>query len=119
MVKRLVEFPMADGSTVLMEVDEPGPSGGPTYRSMKPAEIVEKAHLSYDQAIDRIKPAAESIVNRLISLEHRPDEIEIEFGIKLSSELGAFIASANAEVNFIVRLVWRHGESEGSLGNEQ
>lgn len=108
MPKRLVEFQLEDGNTVLMEVDDAGPSGGPTYRSANRTNaVVEKAQITYEQALDRVRPAAESIVERMRSLGEPPDEVEVQFGLKMSAEFGAFVASANAEVNYIIRLVWR------------
>ncbi|HEX8230521.1 MAG TPA: CU044_2847 family protein [Chloroflexia bacterium] len=108
MPKRLVEFELEDGNTVLMEVDDAGPSGGPTYRSANRTNaVVEKAQVTYEQALDRVRPAAESIVERMRSLGDPPDEVEVQFGLKMSAEFGAFIASANAEVNYVIRLVWR------------
>ncbi|HEY0069686.1 MAG TPA: CU044_2847 family protein [Chloroflexia bacterium] len=108
MPKRLVEFQLDDGNTVLMEVDDAGSSSGPTYRSAnRPNAVVEKAQVTYEQALDRVRPAAESIVERMRSLGEPPDEVEVQFGLKMSAEFGAFIASANAEVNYVIRLVWR------------
>ncbi len=109
MPKRLVEFQLDGGDTVLMEVDDAGPSGGPTYRSAtaRPPAVVEKAQVTYEQALDRVRPAAESIVARMRSLGEPPDEVEVQFGLKMSAEFGAFVASANAEVNYVIRLVWR------------
>lgn len=108
MPKRLVEFQLEDGNTVLMEVEDTGASGGPTYRSAnRPSAVVEKAQITYEEALDRVRPAAESIVERMRTLGHPPDEVEVQFGLKMSAEFGAFIASASAEVNYMIRLVWR------------
>lgn len=35
-----------------------------------------------------------------------PDEIDLEFGIKLSGRLGALIASVDSEATFKVKLNW-------------
>lgn len=113
MPKRLVEFTLEDGNTVLMEIDDAGggSSSGPTYRSAnKPNAVVEKAQITYEQALDRVRPAAESIVERMRTLGNPPDEVEVQFGLKMSAEFGAFIATANAEVNYMIRLVWRRND---------
>lgn len=104
-MKRLVEFPMEDGSTILVEVDEPGYAAG-TLRSIKPGEMIERAGMTYEQAIGRIQPAAASIIARLRDMPEPPAQIEVELGISLSAEAGAFLASAATEAHIIVTLTW-------------
>ena len=36
-----------------------------------------------------------------------PDEVVVEFGLQLSAEAGAFIASASSSATFTVSLTWR------------
>jgi hypothetical protein len=38
-----------------------------------------------------------------------PDEVGIEFGVQLSAQTGAFIASVAAQANFRVSVTWRRG----------
>jgi len=110
-MKRLVEFPSEDGGSILVEVDDNGPSSGSggTLRSARPAEMIERAQVTYEEAFDRIKPATETIVARMRLLPDPPDEIFVEFGIKLSAAAGAILASASADAQFTLRLTWRRG----------
>lgn len=112
-MKRLVEFPLQEGGTMLVEVDEPEGAAEATVRggvvkAARPSseEVVEKAKVTLEDALDKIKPAAQSIINKLRGLTDAPDEIGVEFGIKLSAEAGAFIASAGVEANYKVSLKW-------------
>jgi hypothetical protein len=105
-MKRLVEFPMEDGTILLVEVDEPG-YGGNTLRSMKPGDMIERAGMTYEQAIGRIQPAASSIIERLRQMPEPPTEIAVELGISLSAEAGAFLASAATQAHLIVTLTWK------------
>jgi hypothetical protein len=41
------------------------------------------------------------------TLDESPDEIVVSFGVSISAELGAFIASTSAAANFSVSLTWR------------
>ncbi|MET0625632.1 MAG: CU044_2847 family protein [Pyrinomonadaceae bacterium] len=104
-MKQLVEFSLDDGTSVLVEVDEPETGG--VVRAGRAGEIVEKVQYTFSEALDRVKPAAETIINKLRTLDVTPDEIQVEFGIKLSAEAGAFFASASTEANFAITLSWK------------
>src|SRR5215469_10283919 len=70
-MKRLVEFPLDQGGTVPIEIEEP--TAGPVPRAV----------------------------------DDPPDEIGIVFGVQLSAQTGAFIASVAAQANFTVSMTWR------------
>src|SRR3990170_7169368 len=103
-MKRLIEFPLQDGGSVIVEVDEPVPEG--VVKAVRPGEVVAKAKETLEDALDKIQPAAHAIITKLRELPDAPDEIGVEFGIKLSAEAGAFIASAGVEANYKVTLKW-------------
>ena len=105
-MKRLVEFPLDDGSTIVVEVDEPEPEGG-TVRVSRPGELAEKAQVTFEEALNRIRPAAEGIVARLRGLSDPPDQVSVEFGLKLSAQAGAIVAAAGAEANYKISLTWK------------
>ena len=102
-MKQLIEFPLQDGSSIIVEVEQP--EGG-VVRAGRPGEVVAKAKETLEDALDKIQPAAQSIIAKLRGLHDAPDEIGVEFGIKLSAEAGAFIASAGVEANYKVTLKW-------------
>jgi hypothetical protein len=104
-MKRLVEFPLEDGSTILVEVDEPGMGGG-TLRSGRAGEMIERASVTYEEALGKIQPAAVSIVSRIRLMPEPPTEIAVELGISLSAEAGAFIASASTQAHLKLILTW-------------
>ena len=105
-MKRLIEFPLQQGGTMVVDVDEPEPAGGVVKASAKPGEVAEKAKETLEDALDKIKPAAQSIIDKLRGLTDEPDEIGVEFGIKLNAGAGAIIASAGVEANYKVTLKW-------------
>ena len=110
-MKRLVEFPLQEGGTLLVEVDEPEgyaetTTRGGVVKASRPSEIADKAKDTFEDALDKIRPAAQSIIDKLRELHDAPDEIGVEFGIKLSAEAGMFIASASVEANYKVTLKW-------------
>lgn len=109
-MRHLVEFPLDDGTTILVEVDEPGRAGG-TVKAGRVEEVVQKAQQTFEHALDKVKPAASAIIQKLRSLSDAPDEVEVEFGLKLSAEAGAFIAAAGMEANYTVKLMWKRKEN--------
>src|SRR5690348_12288935 len=108
--KQVVEYPLEEGGVILVEVDVPQSTG--FERASRVSDIV-KATQTFDQALERVKPAAQKIIAKLRSLTEPPDEIVVEFGIKLGAKAGALIASADAEANYTVHLTWRR-EQRGS-----
>jgi hypothetical protein len=108
-VKRLVEFPLDQGGSVVVEVDEP--LGGAVTRGLGKdrSSLVEEADKTFEDATAAVTPAARSLIARLRSIEDPPDEVGIVFGVQLSAQTGAFIASVAAEANFTVSMTWRGG----------
>ncbi|GAC1404521.1 MAG: CU044_2847 family protein [Ktedonobacteraceae bacterium] len=102
-MKRLVSFPLEDGSSVTVEVDEPETGG--TVRAAR-GDTVEKAKETLETALDKVLPMAKSVVGKLRAMDGAPDEFEVKFGVKLTSKADAIIASAAAEANFEVNLHW-------------
>ena len=106
-MKRLVEFPLDQGGDVVVEIDEP--QAGPTVRGLGKdrSTIVEQADRTFEDATAVVTPAARSLIDQLRSIDNPPDEVGIEFGVALSAQTGAFIASIAAEANFKVSMTWR------------
>jgi hypothetical protein len=108
-MKRVIEFPMENGEMLLVEVEDVGGSSS-TLRGLPSPNVIERARVTYEQAIDNIRPAAESIIIRMRELAEPPDVIDLEFGIKLSADIGAFLASTSAEAQFTLKLTWNRGD---------
>ena len=104
-MRRLVKFPLADGNFIVVEVDEPETSG--TVRASRSDDMIDEAKQTSDQSLNTIRTSTESVINKLQSLTHRPDEIEMEFGFNMSGEFGAVIAKVTAEANYKVTLRWQ------------
>lgn len=110
-MKRLIEFPLEDGSTILVEVDEPEPTGG-VERVARPGEVF-RTQIPFEQALSKIRPVAEHIITHLHSLRNSPDEVGVEFAFKLSAKADIIIASADTEGNFKVTLTWKQVKKDG------
>lgn len=104
-MKRLIEFPLEEGGSVIIEVVD-GDTSGTMDRASRSNEIVAKAGHTLETALERVKPAAEAILKQITHLSELPSEIEVEFGLKVTAEVGAIIASGSVEANYIVKLKW-------------
>ncbi len=106
-MKRLVEFPLEDGGTILVEVDVPEEMG--MVPAARGGEVVHRAQQTFEAAVGKIRPAAQVIIGKLRTLHDPPDEIEVEFGLKMSAEAGAIVAAGGVEANYKVKLTWKGG----------
>ncbi len=88
-----------------VEVDEVEYSSGATRRGLTPSGVIEQAKLSFEDALNKAQPVAEVLIDQLRRLE--PDEATVEFGLTLSAEVGAILATASSTANYKVTLTWR------------
>ena len=108
-MQHLVEFPLQEGGSIVVMVDEPESAG--TIRAAREGAIV-KAKQTFEEALNGVLPVTKSLVEKLRSIGNKPDEIEINFGVKLSTSAGAVIAAASAEANFDVTVRWTGKKEE-------
>jgi len=114
MLKRFIEFPLEDGSTIVVEVNEPEGERGTRRAARGTEQEPEKAPQTFEQALSKIRPATEKVITTLRALIQKPDEVEMEFGFSLSAEAGVIIASASTQANYRVTLRWKGEATETS-----
>jgi hypothetical protein len=112
MVRQLVEFPLRDGGTVLVQVDDGSPGEVTRGWGDRDTGVVEQARQSFEQAVGRVQPAVEGLVNQLRSLAVTPEQIQVEFGLQMSAQVGAFVAGASTTGNFKVSMTWRRSPDD-------
>ncbi|WP_413176383.1 CU044_2847 family protein [Anabaena azotica] len=109
--KQLTQFSLADGTTFLVEVDEP--ENIAIQRVALPSgKQVLKAQQTFEEALDKIKPVASAIISKLRDLNQPADEVEVKFGLKLTADAGAIFASVGGEVSYEITLKWNN-KSQG------
>jgi hypothetical protein len=101
----LLVLPLQEGGTVVVEVD--GAGRGPVTRGGRREELVTDASETFEQALDRVLPALRSLAARVSAAAQGPDEFTIEFGLRLSAEMGAIVAKTAGEANFSVSATWK------------
>jgi hypothetical protein len=104
MTSQVVEMPLAEGGTVLVEVDDL--YEGPVVRGGRSGSIVPPIGEPLEQVLAGLGPATRAVLNQLRGLADSPGEIHVEFAIKLTTDARIIIAKAGAEANFKVSLKW-------------
>jgi hypothetical protein len=93
-----------DDGPVVVEID----SSQPGFQSIsrKPGEIIHDVQGRFDDALENVRNAAVSALEKFRDEILDPDQVEIEFGVKFNAEAGAVIAKTSAEGHLTVKLTW-------------
>ncbi|MEO8282795.1 MAG: CU044_2847 family protein [Pseudarthrobacter sp.] len=96
----VVRYEVGSG-TVLVEVADN--SYGVDHPARNEQGILD-AGRRLEDALASVRPAAKAVVEAMRELA--PEEMEIEFGVKLAGNAGAVIARNSADGHFILRMSW-------------
>ena len=99
----LVEFPLDNETVIVVEIPEP--RTGVARAGL--GDAVARAKRSLGQALAIIRPVAQGVLDKIRSLPDPPDEVQVEFGLKLHAEVGAVLAASATEAHYRVTLTWR------------
>ena len=110
----VVQFPVNEAglnkealsSTILVEIDRKdlNPSDAELADN---TQVPIKAAITFEGALESIRPALERAANVLRNLATPPAEFELEFGIKLSADAGAIFTKIGGEANFKIKATWK------------
>lgn len=101
-MSELLRLDSGEGGTVLVEVADD--SGGPVTRGGRARTAVLDAGESLERVVGQLGPVVKGIVSELQAAADWPDEIEIEFAIKVSADANLIIARTGGETNFRITL---------------
>lgn len=99
-MKRVIEFNHGSAN-ILVEMEEEAPRGD---RLSGRDGTIGKAKQSFEEAVAAIGPIAETIMRQLSELG--PESVNVEFGIKFTSQAGVILASSAVEGHCKVALTW-------------
>ncbi len=105
---QLVRFDFGNDGFIVAEVDDTEPG---VDRAARGDDRLKAATASFEQ----VRALAAAAVHQFKDLEH-PDEIELEFGIRLNVMAGAVLARTSADGHIQIRLLWRRGAAEPPNG---
>ncbi|CAK8724112.1 Trypsin-co-occurring domain-containing protein [Candidatus Electronema halotolerans] len=104
-MKKLIEFEL-DGQPVYVEA-EVSEAEGMRRVSRGGGDEPERAESRFVEAVARIKPAAEAVLNAFREM-NTPDEIALEFGLNFSAKAGVVFAATDSSATFKVSLKWKN-----------
>jgi hypothetical protein len=113
-MSKYIEFPIEGGGSILIESPDDQPKSTSGFsREDAPKEVADKAVQSLDQSFESVRQSAELLVSKLRGLSNPPDELEINFALKASGELGNLaIGKTGADANYTITLRWRKEEKK-------
>lgn len=104
----MIEVPLDDGEHIFVEVDD----DAGVVKAGRPGEVAAKAAQSLESALESVAPTARAVLAKV--REAGPQQVTVEFGVKLSAEAGAVITRTSGECNFKVTLRWEN--RDGAAG---
>ena len=103
MAQQIVIVSLGNGESVLVEAaTELGEGLEPIGRSDGIGRTVE----TFQEAAEQLSSLASVIADRLHGLANAPEEISVEFGIKVAADASVVVARTSGEANFKVTLQW-------------
>lgn len=100
----VVEVPVNGGGRLLVEASDLEDSDE-LYLASRPGAVIARARESLEESLDQLQPAVGAILQHLTAFA--PDELTVEFGLKVSAETGVVVAKGTGEVHFTVTLSWQ------------
>jgi hypothetical protein len=99
---------LPDDTTILVEFP---PEPGMRQVSITQFDLPQKSAEAVNKAMESIRQMAQRTILTIDALTNKPSLVELEFGIKLSTQAGALIAKTSGEGNIKVKLVWQRQET--------
>jgi Trypsin-co-occurring domain 1 len=100
-VTELVRFELADGGSVVAELDD-----SPGVSRVGRQSVLETAKGTLESALSDVRDAAAAALAQFQDMAQKPDELEIKFGVKLDAQAGAIIARTGMQGHFEVKVRW-------------
>lgn len=108
-MSELIRFETTTGHIVVETTDEEG------VRRVSRKGMTDVAR-RFGDALADVEGAAADAIESFRSGRLKPDQIEIEFGVKLNAETGALIAKASTEGQLTIKLTWSSGPPSRDAG---
>lgn len=109
-MNRIVQFNTDENHDLLIEVKDNDEYYEDTFVSG--GREINKASIKFIDSLSSIKTVAKAAADHILALPQKPSEFSIEFGLKISGNTNAIIASGSAEGNLKVTITWSDKEGK-------
>ena len=107
-MSKIVKFDTANGPVLIEVANAKGQKASVQKVGLRQDanKVVQSATATFEAALENAFVAANTLVDRAASLKIQPQELNIEFGLKISGEMDLFVISGDAEANFAIKIKW-------------
>lgn len=110
-MKQYIDFALDNGDVVRVEINEKEVHG--VVKASR-SKLPEKAQETFEQALTKLIPVTNTVIQKLRTVGEKPDELEVAFGFNLSAKAVIILSSASTSANFSVTLRWSNNQSSSS-----
>ncbi|MFE1773247.1 CU044_2847 family protein [Streptomyces sp. NPDC059008] len=105
-----------DGADGELELPDAFGSAQPVSVDSRMGRALTRGGEVLEEALRPLGGVLGQIHRSIASGEHRPDEVTVEFGVTLGSDLRLGVFSGNGEASFTVSATWNLGRDPGEPG---
>jgi hypothetical protein len=116
-MSQLLKLNSDEGASVLIEVVDD--QRDLVTRGGRGQDAVVEARESLERVLGQLGPVVHGILSQLRSAADWPDEVEIEFAVKVSADSNLIIARAGGEANFRIALRWSGAQRADSTSRDR
>ncbi|MER7281923.1 CU044_2847 family protein [Dactylosporangium sp. NPDC000244] len=98
-------MPIGDGTADFIEIEVSPRDLDEAVSLVSVQDAVMMLPYTLAGSMDSVMPALNYVVRRL--KEHRPDELELQLGLKVGGGCGLIVAKGTAEATFNVKMTWK------------
>lgn len=110
-MEKYVEFTLRDGGKIIIETDELALGEVNAGRRIMP----KIAQGEFTQGVADAHKAVLMLLEEARDMPHDPDEIEVTFGLKASSDLGMLVVARNGtDASYSLKLKWNKVQLKGN-----
>jgi hypothetical protein len=110
-MNELVELRLKDGASILVEASTS--TSERVMRGRGPGDVVTKTGETLEDVLGNLGPAVRGMVAELRKAADWPDQVEVEFAIKITADANMLIARSGGEANFRITVRWSGGNNHG------
>jgi hypothetical protein len=102
---QVLQYPSKSGSNILVDISVIKPKGDISEAALR-EDIFKFVEIKFEDVLDGIKPITNAIIGKFQELSLRPDELQVEFGIRFNASGNIIVTSGGFDANLKVALKW-------------